>query len=111
MIDTQKLIEQFQKLSLEDKRWKLINFITTAKLSKLDDIFKELTTTIQTSHYADNDFLTGIYSDIIWYAHQIQTIQKENEANTLAKVSSKIKHIHKLESDQKEDTNKLLSQI
>ncbi len=105
MTNLQQLINDFQKLSLDNKKGKLKNLIDAGHLEKMDPIFSQLKDWLDTNPDITDEFCIWVYEDIMWYAHKVAEHNKEKWLKQLESIKWKMNDLHKQEKQEKESEN------
>ena len=104
MTDTDKLIADFQALSLEDKKKKVKNIIEKSHLKKLDTIFISIDQAIDNNNPNVNDsLLTDIYSRIMKLWGDLTKISQEKKMKEFTAIHDKMQKMREREKKEREE--------
>lgn len=112
MTEPEKLIEEFSKLSFEDKKKKLILILEDLKW--LRPTFDEVLDATKNNPNVDEEFLVWCYGDIMTLADNVQKSDRELKMNNIADtLKDKMKKLHDRENVERaqENPEDLLSNI
>jgi len=109
MIDFNKKIEEFKKLSFKEKYEKVLKMVEMLKWDDLFDSFYELLLNLKED--VSEDLLVNIYSMIIEALVWLEKDDKEKETNKMKKLKEKLLKIRQQEQAQQEDVEDLLKNI
>jgi len=99
MTDLTKILDEFKKLSLEDKKGKLMNIFEQIKTRS--DVFPKLIEAIKLWRWIDEDFCNQAYDITIELLEKVDEVVKKRLEN---KLGSMVDYIHKLH--QKEEVER-----
>jgi len=111
MIDLKNLIQEFQQLSLEDKKTKLDQMLVS--LQNADDIFPKLLNTLRTNIKIDDNFCIEVYRWIITFGSHVEEKHKKRELDKLRQLHETIEKLHEQEAAERaqENSDAILEQI
>ncbi len=95
-----KLLWNFQVLSFDDKKKKLLNVIK-AIWSERDSLM-QVKDAILNNSFVDDEFLDGVYTDIMSFADAIKQWNKKKAMQSLQDSQNYLKQLHKREQKEKE---------
>ncbi len=104
-----KLVEQFKILSFDDKKKKLLNVIE-AIWSERDSLM-QVKDAILNNSFVDDEFLDGVYTDIMSFADAIQQWNKKKAMESLKNSQTYLKKLHDREEAEKVEEEKELEDM
>jgi len=111
MTDYNKAIAEFEALSSQEKKTKLISLLQ--KFEKLDAIFVKLINAVSTKNYTDR-ILNGIYKVLVSSMEKIDQMDLQKWLNELQNLFQVLERIHAAEMadrQQEWDPEKWLEQV
>ena len=99
----QKLIDDYSKLSYEDKKKKLLLMLD--ELKDANQVFVDATNLINKRPDLPEDFFVWVYTDIINMGKYIEEYKKQKNLETANELKWKMEQLRKIEEQQKEQEN------
>jgi hypothetical protein len=94
------MIEDFLKLDFKEKKEKMLVIIENLKST--DAVFARVYDIIQNNPNVKEDFLVGIYKDLMYFADASKKHKSEEKMSTLNNIQKKIEEINQKETAERE---------
>lgn len=96
--ELEQLLNKFKELSLEDKKQKLLNVITSIQTT--NKTLNDIEEAIKINSHVDDEFLDGVYIDIMYFADMLQKWDKEKAIQWLQKSQEYLKNLQRMEAQE-----------
>ena len=97
------MIEEFKKLSFDEKKTKLLTILEQLKNS--DEVFWAVINTINTNKNVNDEFLVWIYEDIISLWDKAAENKKQQSLGQAAKLKARLQTLQNQEKMEREQEN------
>lgn len=94
-----RLIKDFQILSFDDKKKKLLNVVEAINYET--EALKAVKDAILNNPFVNDEFLDWVYTDIMSFADAIQQWNKEKAMQSLQDSQNYLKKLHEREAEEK----------
>jgi len=109
----QKTIEDFLKLNFKEKKEKML--VIVENLKSTDAVFARVYDIIQNNPNVKEDFLVGIYKDLMYFADASKNRESEEKESKLNNIQKKIEEMSQKETVEREkeqlEVNDLIKNI
>jgi hypothetical protein len=97
MKKTKDLLSLFKQLPLKEKKEKLI--VMVWMLENSHPTFARLLLVLENNRMVNDEFVDGIYEDIMTFGENIQTIQEHISNKKISEITAKLEHIAQQEKE------------